>query len=121
MAQTSDFIRECVIARLFEIEDHGTGIVLVAGRLRHVEHGEHLLEAVVVEAAEPLVDEQRAEVEATGLLAHGVRERTAADHAGWYDQWQRGFPDLLNRVQIRTRAIPTGQPANTANVWLITA
>ena len=57
-----------------------------------VEHGEHLLEALVVEAAEALVDEQRAQVEAAGLLAHRVgqpegqgergHERLAAGQGG---------------------------------------
>ena len=41
-------------------------------RPQPVEHGQHLFQAVVVEAAEALVDEQGAEVETTGLLAHGV-------------------------------------------------
>ena len=56
-------------AQLGHVADDADGAAALA---QPVEHGQHLLEAVVVEAAEALVDEQRAEVEAAGLLAHGV-------------------------------------------------
>ena len=56
-------------AQVGDVADDAHGAAALA---QPVEHGEHLLEAVVVEAAEALVDEQRAEVEPAGLLAHGV-------------------------------------------------
>ena len=49
---------------------------------QRVEDGEDLLEAVVVEAAEALVDEERREVEAAGLLPDGVGEAEGEGEGG---------------------------------------
>ena len=46
-----------------------------------VEHGHHLVEAVVVEGAEALVDEEGLQVEAAGLLADRVGETRAPARA----------------------------------------
>ena len=49
---------------------------------QRVQDGDHLLEALVVEGAEALVDEEGAEVEAAGLLAHGVGEPEGQGQGG---------------------------------------
>ena len=73
-------------AQVGDVADDAHGAAALA---QPVEHGEHLLEAVVVEAAEALVDEQRAEVEPAGLLAHRVGQAQG--------QGQRGHEGLAAR------------------------
>ena len=76
--------------------DHADGSTALA---QPVEHGEHLLEAVVVEAAEALVDEQRAEVEPAGLLADGI---------GQAERQRQGGHERLPAGQRGGVADPTG-------------
>ena len=56
-------------AQLGDVADHAHGAATLA---QVVEDRHHLLEALVVEGAEALVDEEGLQVEATGLLADGI-------------------------------------------------
>lgn len=71
-----------LVIRLRRLADVGDDSDRTAALAQRVQHGDDLLEALVVECAEPLVDEQRAEVEPAGLLAHGVGQTQGEGERG---------------------------------------
>ena len=63
-----------------------------------VKDGHHLFEAVLIQRAETLVDEQRLQVETTGLGPHGVAQSQR--------QRQRGHERLTSRQRGRLARLP---------------